>query len=223
MQVTELYHWFWIRYLESGDLARSDNFGESWDYIQFTKALQRWTGREIQWRTVWRRKTLSKSVAKEIFQTQQMKCDNLYTAEATTQTQQMKHEETSKSQSCVYCDRPDYRSIHCELVTAPDQHNAIWSKKKLYFNCTGSTHRKADCRSTRTCRNCRKRYHSSICGDTSATTKPALTAHREEDLEVIYPTVLVEINEQKSSCLLDTVAGSSYAFAKLIEALNQKQ
>lgn len=69
MQVTELYHWFWIRYLESGDLARSDNFGESWDYIQFTKAFQLWTGREIQWRTVWRLKTLSKSVAKEIFQT----------------------------------------------------------------------------------------------------------------------------------------------------------
>ena len=89
------------------------------------------------------------------------------------------------------------------------------------FNCTGLAHRASECRSTTKCKNCGKRHHTSICGETEQP-KPALAAHREEDQQVIYPTVLVEIDGVKAHVLLDTGAGSSYASAKLIHAINKK-
>ena len=49
-----------------------------------------------------------------------------------------------------------------------------------------------------------------------------MTASKQEDKEVVYPTVLVEIDGIKTHALLDTGAGSSYASTKLIKALNQK-
>lgn len=118
---------------------------------------------------------------------------------------------TSKSQSCVYRDRPDHRSVECEFVKAPNQRKAMLSKKKLCFNSTGSARRVADCRSTRTCKNFGKRHLTSICGDTSAMIQPVwVAAHGVEDLEVIYPNVLEEINGTlKVHALLDTGAGSS--------------
>ena len=94
-------------------------------------------------------------------------------------------------------------------------------KKKACFNCTGLAHRASECRSTTKCKNCGKRHHTTICGETEQP-KPALAAHKEEDEQVIYPTVLVEIHGVKAHALLDTGAGSSYASAKLIDATNKK-
>ena len=98
------------------------------------------------------------------------------------------------------------------------QRKAILVKKKACFNCTGLAHRASECRSTTKCKNCGKRHHISICGETEQP-KPALAAHREEDQQVIYPTVLVEIDGVKAHVLLDAGAGSSYASAKLIDAI----
>ena len=102
-----------------------------------------------------------------------------------------------------------------------DERKAILAKKKLCFNCTASAHRASECKSTGTCKNCGKRHHTSICSETEKP-KPALSAHRDEDQQVIYPTVLVEIDGIQTHALLDTGAGSSYASAKLIEALHKK-
>ena len=49
-----------------------------------------------------------------------------------------------------------------------------------------------------------------------------MTASKPEDKEVIYPTVLVEVEGIKTHALLDTGAGSSYASAKLINALKKR-
>ena len=49
-----------------------------------------------------------------------------------------------------------------------------------------------------------------------------MTAHKSDDKEIIYPIVLVEIDGIKTHALLDTGAGSSYASAKLINALKKK-
>ena len=49
-----------------------------------------------------------------------------------------------------------------------------------------------------------------------------MTASKQEDKEVVYPIVLVEIDGIKTHALLDTGAGSSYASAKLINTLNKK-
>ena len=49
-----------------------------------------------------------------------------------------------------------------------------------------------------------------------------MTAHPHTGEGVIYPVVLIEIDGIKTHALLDTGAGSSYASAKLIEALNKR-
>ena len=49
-----------------------------------------------------------------------------------------------------------------------------------------------------------------------------MTAHKSDDKEIIYPIVLVEIDGIKTHALLDTGTGSSYASAKLINALKKK-
>lgn len=49
-----------------------------------------------------------------------------------------------------------------------------------------------------------------------------MTAHRLEETEVIYPVVQIEVDGIRTRALLDTGSGSSYASAKLIEALRKK-
>jgi hypothetical protein len=49
-----------------------------------------------------------------------------------------------------------------------------------------------------------------------------MTARKQEDQEVIYPIVLVEVEGIKTHALLDTGASSSYASTKLINALKKK-
>ena len=91
------------------------------------------------------------------------------------------------------------------------------------LNCTGPSHRASECRSTSTCKHCNKRHHTSIC-DMPKEIKPeaVMTASKQEDKEVVYPIVLVEIDGIIMYALLDTGAGSSYASAKWINALNKK-
>lgn len=117
--------------------------------------------------------------------------------------------------------RINHRSSECDSVKTADQRKGILAKKKLCVNCTEAAHRASECRSTTTCKKCGKKHHTSICGEISLP-KPVLTAHGEEDQQVIYPTVLVAIDGIQTHALLDTGAGSSYASAKLIEALHKK-
>lgn len=49
-----------------------------------------------------------------------------------------------------------------------------------------------------------------------------MTAQYKEDSQVIYPTVLIEVDGIKTRALLDTGAGNSYASAKLIDALKKR-
>ena len=184
------------------DLVRNDSSWEKWNFVQFTEALQFWT----------RRNPLTEEVKSD---DPSRRRDGYY------QTQQAKAEQPSKICLCTYCDSHDHRSAACTSVTTADQCKAILVKKKACFNCTGLAHRASECRSTTKCKNCGKRHHTSICGETEQP-KPALAAHREEDQQVIYPTVLVEIDGVKAHALLDTGAGSSHASAKLIDAINRK-
>jgi hypothetical protein len=48
------------------------------------------------------------------------------------------------------------------------------------------------------------------------------SAHQADESEVIYPVVLLEIEGIKTRALLDTAAGSSYASARLINALHKQ-
>ena len=191
-----------------GDLVRNDSTWEKWNFVQFTETLQLWT----------KRNPLTEEAKSD---DPSKKRDGRSQGQCYYQTQQVKAEHPSKIRQCIYCDSHDHRSAACTSVTSADQRKAILVKKKACFNSTGLAHRVSECRSTTKCKNCGKRHHALICGE-SEQPKPALAAHREEDQQVIYPTVLVEIDGVKAHALLDTGAGCTYASAKLIDAINKK-
>ena len=157
-----------------GDLVRSDSTWEKWDFIQFTDALQLWT----------RRNPVIEDAKPDDPSKKRDRRDTI--TRHYYQTHQGKTEQSSKKRPCVYCDGHNHRSSECDSVRMADQRKAILAKKRLCFNCTGAAHRASECRSTATCKNCGKRHHTSICDETGPP-KPVLTAHMEEDQQVIYP------------------------------------
>ena len=72
-----------------------------------------------------------------------------------------------------------------------------------------------------TCQRCQQKHHTSIC-DSTPRSEGLLTAHLSDKTEVVYPVVLVNVDGIKTRALLDTVAGSSYASAQLINALHKR-
>ena len=95
----------------------------------------------------------------------------------------------------------------------------ILAKRHLCFNCTGASHRAADCPSKSKCLNCEKRHHTSIC-DQNEEPKKLLSASVTG--EGLFPVVLVKVNGITVRALIDSGAGSSYASAKLIDMLHLK-
>ena len=140
------------------------------------------------------------------------------------QTQQVPRK---TKQLCVYCNGDNHRSSECGVVVTNDERKKLLASKKLFFSCTGPSHRASECKSASSCKLCSKRHHTSICNtpkefDSKPKVEPLLTADKPADQEVIYPTVIVEIDGNKTRALLDTGAGGSYASNKLINALKKK-
>ncbi len=93
----------------------------------------------------------------------------------------------------------------------------VLSSKKLCFNCTGTSHRDAECRCPTLCQICRKKRHTSICEG-----KPEQMLVANGDSSVIYHVVVVEVNGICCRALLDTGAGSSYASAALLDRIKTR-
>ena len=121
----------------------------------------------------------------------------------------------TQTKPCVYCNLNNHRSTECEKVKGIQERKKTLSEKKLCFNCTGSQHRASECKSKRSCQICQRKHHTSIC-DKSSTMMMAT-----ESL-VIYPVVVVKVNNIMCRALLDTGAGSSYASAAILDRLNLK-
>lgn len=69
----------------------------------------------------------------------------------------------------------------------------------------------------------RIKHHLSICDANQEEPKEkVLGANMSDDVDVVYPVVLVEVDGIKTRALLDTVVGSSYASTKLISALRKR-
>ena len=74
-------------------------------------------------------------------------------------------------------------------------------------------YRAAECRSKGTCETCKGKHHSSLC-------KKSSTTMVATEGSVIYPVVVVRVNNITCRALLDTGAWSSYAHSALLEKLN---
>ena len=173
-----------------GDLVRTDDSWREWNFPQFVEELRKWTERNPL-----QTKSNEKPLRDKSYQTQQ---------------------KDERGLECVYCEKPDHRSDDCKTVTTLDERKQLLSNKHLCFNCTGSKHRAVDCRSRSLCQICQKRHHTSICdrlGD------QLMTATSLGKSTVVYPVVVVEVQEVKCLALLDTDAGNSNASAALIDSL----
>ena len=173
------------------DLIRINDEWQKWNFGQFIEALRKWTDRNPI------------SLDDKRNNRNPPRKDRLY------QTSQ----DIWKPKPCVYCNKEDHKSTDCKTVTKVEDRKRILSEKKLCFNCTGVKHRAANCRSKQTCQTCKNKHHSSICSQSN----PMMAA---TEGSVIYPVVVVNVNNILCRALLDTGAGSSYASSALLGKLN---
>ena len=127
------------------------------------------------------------------------------------------HAEVKTQRLCVYCDDASHVSRECTRVTTLDERKKLLAQKRLCFNCTGSKHRAAECRSKMKCQKCGQKHHTSICSK-----EDQLLTATGNKRSVVYPVVKVSVEGVLCRALLDTGAGSSYASAALLDKVPKR-
>ena len=191
-----------------GDLVRMDPSWENWTFEKLSEVLRLWT----------RRNPIERQLSSKADRNHQ---DDRKTDKHSSKLFKTQQKNVSRTQTCVYCDAMEHKSSTCPNVTSVPERKSILVQKRLSFNCTGP-HKVVECRSKTSCQICSKKHHTSIC-DTERKREVMLTAVQSEDsAKVVHPVVLLEVDGIKTRALLDTGAGSSYASAKLVNALRKR-
>ena len=101
-------------------------------------------------------------------------------------TRELEHETATRA--CVYCEEITHKSVECTKVANAENRKKILVNKGRCFNCTGSQHQAANCKSKSRCRKCKRKHHSSICDEPPPQEK-LLTAQSNCKNTVVYPVV----------------------------------
>ena len=132
------------------------------------------------------------------------------------------------SRDCVYCQSKTHKSVQCTTLTTVDDRKKFLAENRRCFNCTGAQHQARNCKSKRNCAKCNGKHHTSICGTEprpaeggNLQRQPLLVS--QESTSVVYPTVIVQVRGVKCRAVLDTMAGSSYISAGLLEHIGAKK
>lgn len=184
-----------------GDLVRTDDNWQEWEFPQLIEAMRKWTERNP---------VKSEDTKRERDQIEKKK----HSHGRSFQTR----EQEWKVKPCVYCESDKHKSVNCDKLTTVADRKKKLSTKQLCFNCTGGKHKAAECRSKSSCQSCQKRHHTSICDQTSEQMLGVATSKGT----VTYPVVIVKVGEVKCRALLDTGAGCSYASAALLDRLKKR-
>jgi len=133
-----------------GDLVRNDSNWQEWDFPMLVESLRLWTERN----PVPNKDSESRHDLKPAHQSGKHggSRDRAYHAK-----------QNEVKRTCVYCDSLDYRSKDCDKIVSVGDRRKFLQEKHLCFNCAGSKHLAADCKSKTTCANCGRRHHTSIC------------------------------------------------------------
>ena len=87
------------------------------------------------------------------------------TASFHTHTDRASHSRSSSQQRkqpvCTFC-KGNHKANNCNLIVDPKERLAIVKRDNLCFNCLGQ-HKASQCTSRFSCRECKKRHHSSLC------------------------------------------------------------
>ncbi|XP_068738114.1 uncharacterized protein [Montipora capricornis] len=187
-----------------GDLVRTDDSWENWDFVKLFEALRLWI----------RRNPVDSIPAEEVdpksSRRKRDRSDKLFAAK----------QGDLKQRKCIYCEDTSHVSWECPKISTLDERKKFLAERHLCFNCTNSGHQASKCGNKYSCRNCGRRHHTSICDRREPPQEVALTAANKRD--GIFPVVNVKVNGIECRALIDTGAGSSYASAKLIDLLKIK-
>ena len=130
-----------------GNLVRTDNSWEGWDFVKLCEALRLWVRRNL--------------------------VDSIPGVEVDAKSSRWKRERSDKLFTTKQGDRKHWKCIYCE-DTSPDSWecpkiSTLYERKKflaqhhLCLNCTSSGHEASKCRNKYSCRNCGRHHHTSIC------------------------------------------------------------
>ncbi len=124
--------------------------------------------------------------------------------------------------SCAYCHSNDHFSANCTKVLNLESRKSILRQNKMCFNCTGTGHIAAECKS-RGCKKCQRKHHTSLCEEKDATVDPAQSLKAEEGISsyfekttTLHGTVLAKVGTRTVRVMFDTGAGSSYVCTEVI-------
>jgi hypothetical protein len=112
--------------------------------------------------------------------------------------------ERGRSFARIFCDNETHKAINCDKVVKTEERKRILAAKHLCFNCAGSKHRAAECRSK------------------TRRQEPGMTANHVGRSKVVHPVVVVRINGHKFRALLDRGASHSYASTTAIDLSGAK-
>ena len=121
-----------------GDLVRTDENWQEWDFAKFVYALRGWTERN----TVTIRSSDKPWRDSNAFNTQ--------LGEA-------------RPRGGFYCDSTDHKPNECTEVSNTSERRKIFLRKRLHFNCARDDHRATEWKSRKTCLFCKRRHDISIC------------------------------------------------------------
>ena len=183
-----------------GDLVRTDDNWREWGFPKFVEALRKWTERNPI------------PAEREPPEKLPDRKKPHFPRNRSFQAQQKEE----RVRGCVYCEKPDHKSVNCKTVASVDERKRVLSNKHLCFNCTGTRHKTVDCRCRVVCAVCQKKHHTSICDRLG---EQLMTATSAEKTAVIHPVVVVKVQGVRCRALLDTGAGSSYASEALLKLL----
>ena len=118
-----------------GDLVRTDDGWQMWDFPQLVEALRKWTERN--------------PVPQE--KPQDFKFQSSHVKRGKTFSTRQEEKEGKAPRECVYCNDSQHRSVECPKITKiPDRKREL-SLKELCFNCTRPNHMASECKSRTAC------------------------------------------------------------------------
>ncbi|VDI47902.1 Hypothetical predicted protein [Mytilus galloprovincialis] len=113
--------------------------------------------------------------------------------------------EKRHNQEAVHLLSRSSRPLACKTVTEIEARKRIVKEKQACFNCLGN-HRVADCKSDKTCKNCNKRHHTSICSKNGSHlyTKSKDSSTSKPDTDAAVASMHSSTSSVRSQVLLKT-------------------